>query len=865
MRLAGLGDDEPVTRVQPLNSPLSRGRKMSTRYEIDIDGMTCGKCVARVENALAAFDEVDEFEVVLDPGHASILAPPGLDPKRFAEAIEDVGFDAVVAEGLADASVPLPEIKPDEAPSAPAIQDREYDAVVAVEGMTCASCVARVETALANTPGVSRVVVNYATEKAHISFDPGADLSDQDVAAVIEGAGYDVGRIERAGEKSQTRRTEPEDPTDSVTARRRREAEQWKGRWVWGLVITIPLLFLQMGPMWFGFELAGAADLLRLSVVAYLTAVVLGHTGRPFYTSALKGLKHLSVNMDTLVAMGSAAAMVFSTAQLIRAFMGSTIHEVYFDGAAMIVTLIAVGKWLEARAKGQAGAELESLLDLAPRNAMVKRGGDWVEIDVRDLSAGDVVMVRPGEKIPADGEVVEGTSDVDTSMVTGESVPVTKSTGDEVIGGTINRDGSIQVRVERTGSESTLQQIIDQVEAAQASKADIQRLADRVSSIFVPVILVISVITFAVWMFITGDVGAATLPAVAVLIVACPCALGLATPTAMMVGSAWAARHGILIREAQALERAKSLDAIIFDKTGTLTTGNMSVDEFVTYDDEADVALGIASLERPSEHPLAAAMVTHMGELGAKPKEVDDFENTPGHGVSGRFDGATWRVGKPGWIALEGQTAEDADRLMRTGATVVAAERDGAVVGLVALRDAPKAGAKDILAELGRRGVDAWLITGDNEATAHFVADELGIARDRVRAGVLPGDKASVVEELRDAGKTVAMVGDGVNDAPALAAADLGIALGSGTDVAMQTADITLVSNELEAVLRAIDVSNATFRKIRQNLFWAFFYNTALVPVAALGLLQPAFAAGAMALSSVSVVSNSLLLRRFRA
>jgi Cu+-exporting ATPase len=530
----------------------------------------------------------------------------------------------------------------------------------------------------------------------------------------------------------------------------------------------------------------------------------------------------------------------------------------------MIVTLIAVGKWLEARAKGQAGAELEGLLDLAPRDAQVRRGDQWVEVPVRDLEQGDVVRVRPGEKIPADGEVVDGVSAVDTSMVTGESVPVTKRAGDEVIGGTINKDGSLQVRVARTGAESTLQQIIRQVEEAQASKADIQRLADKVSSIFVPVIIVVAIATFVVWWVSTGSLGTAILPAVAVLIVACPCALGLATPTAMMVGSAWAAKHGVLIREAQALERAKSLDAIIFDKTGTLTTGSMSVTEVVAYADEHDVLVGAATLEEASEHPLAAAIVGELKSRGAQLAQLEDFENVAGNGVTGTIGGASWRVGKPGWIELSNQPADDATRLMNTGATCVAIERNGEVVGLIALRDEPKEAAERVVGKLAKRGVEVWMITGDNEATAKVVAERLHIAAEHLRAGVLPGDKAQVVNDLKAQGKVVAMVGDGVNDAPALAAADLGIALGSGTDVAMQTADITLVSDELEAVLRAINISQATFRKIRQNLFWAFVYNTALVPVAALGLLQPAFAAGAMALSSVSVVTNSLLLRRHR-
>jgi Cu+-exporting ATPase len=471
------------------------------------------------------------------------------------------------------------------------------------------------------------------------------------------------------------------------------------------------------------------------------------------------------------------------------------------------------------------------------------------------------MLVRPGEKIPTDGNVVSGSAAVDESMITGESVPVRREEGDEVVGGTIDTDGRLEVRATKVGKETALAQIAKMVEEAQQSKADAQRLADAVSSVFVPAIIVIAIVTFIAWFASTGTIASAILPAVAVLIVACPCALGLATPTAIMVGTGRSAQHGILIREAQALERVRELDAIVFDKTGTLTHGRMDVTDVLVIGDveESELLRIAASLESASEHPIGAAIVRRAEQAGLDVTEPADFRNEAGHGVIGRIGEADVRVGKPEWFDLDDPRV---DALEADGKTTVVVQIDGESSGIIAVRDELKEDARTVVEALSQRGIDVWMITGDNQRTARAIAHEVGIAPERVRAGVAPGDKADAIDELRVGDRVVAMVGDGVNDAPALARADLGIALGSGTDVAMQTADITLVGEALDRVLAAIDVSNATNRKIKQNLFWAFVYNTALVPVAAFGLLQPAFAAGAMALSSVSVVTNSLLLAR---
>lgn len=878
-----------------------------TTLQFKVEGMTCGHCSSRVDNAIL---EVGDFPLVsVDHETDRAVVDIGEDPQRSTDeivaeieaALADIGYPATLEEtegGHADAepepesesepepeTAPEPETEPETEPEPESESEPEPETTsdedggaevrLNVGGMTCASCVASVEKALSGVEGVSDVRVNFATERASVRLR--GDHTDQQevdrLRQAVEDIGYEVRDVETPGAQHAPAGAATAQPSNAeptrMSERRAEEARAWMRRWVFGLVLTLPILLLQMGPMWFDLSLGAGANTWRLSLTAYLATVVYAYVGRPYLDGAWKNLKHFRANMDTLIAMGASVAWGFSMVVTIGALAGTSIAdgEVYFDGAAMILTLISVGKWLESRAKGRAGKAIEALLDLAASTARVRRAGDWTEVPVDQLQHDDEMLVKPGEKIPTDGVVVEGRADIDESMITGESVPVTRGEGDEVIGSTINTDGRLVVRATRVGGETALAQIIELVERAQESKADIQRLADKVSAVFVPTIIAIAVVTFVAWLLTGASLATAVLPAVAVLIVACPCALGLATPTAMMVGTGKGAQLGILIRDAQALEQARAVDAIVFDKTGTLTTGKMAVtDVRARIMEEEFLRLGV-SLEASSEHPIAAAIVRHAEEAGVEPVAVDDFQSVAGEGVTGVIDGRSLRIGKPSWILGEeaDNHAEEIRGLQSAGKTVVALAEDDQLLGLFAVRDQIKDESPRTVGWLAEHGVEVWMITGDNEATAAAVAEEIGILPEHVKAGVRPEDKAGAIAELQRSGddrRIVGMVGDGINDAPALAQADLGIAIGTGTDVAIESSDITLVSGDIKGVRRAIELSRETYAKIKQNLFWAFAYNTVLVPVAALGFLIPAMAAGAMAMSSVSVVSNSLLLKR---
>jgi Cu+-exporting ATPase len=855
--------------------------------QFKIDGMTCGKCSSRVRNSIAEIDGVEDLHVDHEHDRAVADVPADNDEeledfaKRIIGAIESAGYGGALAESSADEqlddSTPedLPTETLDDQPEADTEEDTDRDEFrLDIRGMHCASCVSAVEDALSELEGVEDARVNFATERASVRFrDRGdADERTQQMRDAVSGAGYEVAGTEsdRDRERSRSAGGDTALPErETMSQRREKEAADWKRRWITGLVLTAPILLMQMGPMWFGYQLSGAAQSMQLGVLMYLTTVVVVYVGKPYFVGAAKTAKHFRANMDTLIAMGSGVAWLYSSVVAVAIILGTTIGEgeVFFDGAAMILTLISVGKWLEARAKGKAGEAIEALLDLAADTATVRRGDSWAEIPVSDVQEGDEMLVKPGEKIPTDGVVVEGRADVDESMITGESMPVTREEGDDVIGSTINTDGRLVVRATDVGEDTALAQIIDMVERAQESKADIQRLADRVSSVFVPTIIAIAIVTFGAWYVYSGSLAAAVLPAVAVLIVACPCALGLATPTAIMVGTGKGANNGILIREAQSLERARNIDVIVLDKTGTITTGEMAVADIVVEAAESqDALLRIAAtVESASEHPLARAVVRRAEDDDLEVGDPEDFESVAGEGVRATVDGRDVRVGKPGWVLdeREDEFSDTIERYQGEAKTVIAARADDDVLGFVAIRDEIKESSADAVAWLRDEGIEVWMITGDNELTARAVAEEVGIDPERVMAGVRPEDKESKVAELQaDGERVVAMVGDGINDAPALARADLGMAIGSGTDVAIESADITLVSGSLDSVRRAIQLSGWTYDKIRQNLFWAFIYNIGLVPVAAFGLLVPAMAAGAMALSSVSVVSNSLLLKR---
>ncbi|HEV2756671.1 MAG TPA: heavy metal translocating P-type ATPase [Actinomycetota bacterium] len=702
---------------------------------------------------------------------------------------------------------------------------REFD----VAGMTCAACARRVEKALAAVPGVAEATVNLPLEKATVrgdaALDPGA------LEAAVAAAGYELRDVAAAEEPSD----EPGDPG----AR----------RLIGAAVLTIPVVLLAMvGPM--------HGDVLW--VQAALTTPVLFWAGRSFFVSAVKQARHLSANMDTLVALGTSAAYGYSVAALF--FHG----EVYFETAAAIVTFILLGKYLERRSRRRASEAIRSLLELGAKEARVLRDEAEVLVPVDVVAAGDLVRIRPGERVPADGVVREGATAVDESMLTGEPVPADKAPGDEVYGGTLNTSGSIVVEATRVGAESALAQIAKLVSDAQSRKAPIEHLADRVSAVFVPVVLVLATLTFAGWL-VTGHVlEDAVVAGIAVLIIACPCAMGLATPAAIMVGSGRGAQIGILLKGGDVLERSGRLDTVVFDKTGTITHGRMSVTGVVAAPSVSDdeVLRTAASVEAPSEHPLAQAIVAAARERGLPLEPVEAFESTAGLGVAGRVRGEMVRAGRTGFAGeASPEVAAGAAALEAEGKTVVWVSRDGSALGAVAISDTIKPGAAAAVARLHAQGMSTVLLTGDNRTTARAVAAAVGI--DDVRAEVLPADKVDAIRDLQASGRTVAMVGDGINDAPALAQADLGVAIGTGADVALEAADLTLVGGDPLLAAAAIDLSRRTLRTIKQNLFWAFAYNVVMIPAAALGFLSPMLAAGAMAFSSVSVLLNALRLRTF--
>ena len=713
-------------------------------------------------------------------------------------------------------------------------------------GMHCASCALNIEKELKKTKGVSEVVVNFANEQASLQFDEKVIDLDGIIAAVKKVGDYEV-------------------VTGQVEQKKKSELDQLRHKLVFAAVVSVIIMLLMFGSV---FDRPTS-----WTIMLVLTTPVMFWSGWQFFRSAIGSARRLRANMDTLISIGTGAAYLYSAAATLLpsffATIGQELH-VYFDAAAMIITLILLGRYLEARAKGQAGKAIEKLAKLQAKSARVFRDGQEVEIGIDQVVVGDKIIVRPGEKIPVDGFIIEGASAIDESMITGESIPVDKQVGDEVIGATINKSGSFTFEAKHVGAETALSQIIQLVRDAQGSKAPIQRLADLVASYFVPVVISVAVVAFLVWVFIVGQsLAFSMIIAVTVLIIACPCALGLATPTAIMVGTGKGALHGILIKNAEALEKAHKIKTLVLDKTGTITKGEPEVTDVVGDDDVLRLA---ASLEVMSEHPLARAIVSAAKEKKLKLSKPEKFEAVTGLGVSGQVDGATVIVGTPKFIESQGvdykPLRSEAIELEKAGKTVVFVAKAGKAIGCIALADTVKETSKEAVQQLKQFGIELFVITGDNTATAWAIAEQIGIDQEHVRARVLPKDKAKVVRELQDQGKVVGMVGDGINDAPALAQSDLGFAIGSGTDVAIESAEIILVKGDLQDVVRAIRLSQKTMRTIKGNLFWAFAYNTAGIPIAAgvlypLGiLLSPIFASAAMAFSSLFVVLNSLRLKR---
>jgi len=727
--------------------------------------------------------------------------------------------------------------------NSPIVSAPAHTVELAVDGMTCAACAIRIEKARNRLPG-TEATVSLATERARVQFASGS----ADVAKLIEivrKAGYD------ARELAGTTRAEE----------KIRHAELYRRElrlfWI-AVTLTAPLL-LQMGVMFTGEH----AEVLPRWLQWLLATPVQFWIGARFYVGAWHALRGGSANMDVLIALGTSMAYLFSASVTAFGLQG---QHVYFEASAAIITLVLMGKLLEARAKGRTSAAIEQLLQLQPRRARVERNGEAVEVDLAAVVSGDIVIVRPGERVAVDGDVIEGASSVDESMLTGESMPVGKRSGSRVFAATQNQDGMLKVRATGVGAHTQLAEIVRLVEEAQGSKAPIQRLADRISGIFVPIVVAISVMTFVAWWTLSGDFTHALINAVAVMVIACPCALGLATPTAIMVGSGRGAQSGILVRSAAALERAGKIRTLVVDKTGTLTLGKPAVTDVVPVpgSTESAVLQLAASLEQNSEHPLARAVLARAREQKLSLLPVERFGAVPGSGVRAHLAERGLLLGSPRFIREQGVAIDDATvlRLAGEGKTVIVLADGGTAQGYIAIADQPRPSSAAAISRLKAMGVEVVMLTGDNAATARAMAGKLGIGE--FRAEVLPADKAAEVSHLKSAGGLVAMAGDGVNDAPALAAADVSFAISSGSDIAIEAADITLMRNDMMSVVDAIRLSRATLAKIRQNLFFAFFYNVLGIPLAALGMLNPVIAGASMALSSVSVVTNSLLLKRWK-
>jgi Cu+-exporting ATPase len=734
-----------------------------------------------------------------------------------------------------------------------------------VEGMTCASCVARVEKALKSVEGVEGASVNLATEAVALSFDSSkTDL--ESLAKAVESSGYTLIVPRPEIKKSK----EAFSALEAIESHQEQSYQHLKRDFIVSLVFALPILFLSMARMtsWFVANVPLTTDAVNRILLILATPVVF-ISGRRFYRPAWQLAKHFASDMNTLVAVGTAAAYIYSTVVvLFPQWLPAAIDlsAVYFDSAAVIIALVLMGKTLEARAKRRSSDAIKKLVELQPKTAHIIRSGAEREIPLEEVLVGDVITVRPGERIPTDGLLMKGASAVDESMITGESLPVEKRAGSRVVGGTINGTGSFEFRATAVGADTVVSHIMKLVEEAQGSKAPIQRLADSIASVFVPIVIAGAVITFMLWYFLAGaGFASALVNFIAVLVIACPCALGLATPTAIMVGTGKGASFGILIRNAESLERAHKIQTILLDKTGTVTKGKPSVTEIIAlngYNEQSLISVA-ASLESKSEHPYAAAITEAAKRYSFTPARVHSFQSKTGFGVTGIVEERSVAVGNelmmeelPVDTSFARGTVSD---FSRQGKTPVFVAVDRKLAGIIAVADAIRSESRSAVDEMKKMGLEVVLLTGDNAHAAQAIAEQVGI--ERVFSGVLPDQKAAKVVELQRESKIAAMVGDGINDAPALAQADVGIAVASGTDVAMETADITLMKSDLNDVVRAIRLSRRTIRTIKQNLFWAFIYNIIGIPLAALGVLNPMIAAGAMAFSSVSVVSNSLRLR----
>ena len=803
------------------DAPAGSGADDGTQIDLPINGMTCSACAARLEKALARADGI----------HAAAV--------NFATERARVQFDAATTDTTAIADV---------------VKRTGFDVAevrfsFGVVGMTCSACSTRLQKALRAVPGVTDANVNLALERADVTAVAG-QLGTRELVEAVAKTGFEA-VLDSHGDA-------PDDQEESFGARQAAEIRRQLITLAISFALTAPLI-AQMVAMVVGlpFHLPPWAELALATPVQFVI-------GARFYKAAAKAIRARAGNMDVLVVMGTSTAFFYSFYLLVTLGDGAR-GQLYFEASAVIITLVLMGKYLEARAKRGTTAAIRQLMDLRPETARVLRDDAEIDVPVGEVVRGDIVVVRPGERIPVDGLIRSGDSEIDESLITGESLPVRKKPGSAVTGGAINGTGLLTLEATAVGEDSTLSKIIRLVENAQAGKAPVQRLVDRISEIFVPTVVAIAVLTFAAWILITGETGDALVAAVSVLVIACPCALGLATPTAIMTGTGVAARHGILIKDVESLERAHQLDAIVFDKTGTLTIGKPEVvDAHVASGIGSELLTLAASLQRGSEHPLSRAVLAKAASEALELKPIRGFRSLTGLGVAGHVGDVAVLVGNQALLDANGIDVPE-DTPVATweseGKTVVWVARDGKPVGAIAMADTLRPESASAVEKLRKQGIRTLLISGDAPRVAEEIGRQLNI--DVARGGVRPDDKAGVIRELAAEGYSVGMVGDGINDAPALAAADVGIAMGTGTDIAMETASVTLMRPDPTLVASAIDVSRSTWNKIRQNLFWAFIYNVIGIPLAAAGFLSPAIAGAAMAMSSVSVVSNSLLLKRW--
>ncbi|GAA0463292.1 heavy metal translocating P-type ATPase [Alkalibacillus silvisoli] len=795
---------------------------------LQIAGMTCAACATKIEKGLAKIDGVSEANVNFAMEKTNVVYDPDqTDLQDFEAKIDKLGYQVIH-------------------------ENQTFD----ISGMTCAACATKIEKKLSKMEGVSSATVNFAMENVSVEYDEG-QVTVGDMMEGIRKLGYTL---------------KPQKSRDETVSRKDNEIRKQTGKFVFSAILTLPLLWTMVAHFEFMSFLYLPDMLMNPWVQLALAAPVQFFVGAQFYSGSYKALKNKSANMDVLIALGTTAAFLYSV------FLGwewyatgqQGMPELYFETAAVIITLVVLGKLFEVRAKGRTSKAIEKLLGMQAKTARIIRNGEEMEVAIEEVLVGDTVMVRPGEKVPVDGKIYEGQSAMDESMITGESIPIDKKQGDEVIGATINKNGLLKIEATKVGKDTALSQIVKVVEEAQGSKANVQRMVDKVSGIFVPVVVLIAITTFLVWYFVInpGDLRSALVPLITILVIACPCALGLATPTSIMAGTGRSAENGVLFKGGEHLENTRGIQTIILDKTGTVTKGEPALTNVKVVPDfnEESVLAIVGAVEKNSEHPLAEAMVKGIEEKGIPLRESEDFEALPGYGVRAFVDGDEIIIGTRKLMQTSsvpiGSSGEEMSGLEKEGKTAMLIAIDGKYAGMIAVADTVKETSKAAIQRMHDLGLEVAMLTGDNQQTAEAIGNQVGI--DRVIAEVVPEQKAEEIKKIQDQGKKVAMVGDGINDAPALAVADIGMAIGTGTDVAIESADITLMRGDLHSVADSVQLSTKTFRNIKQNLFFAFFYNTASIPVAAAGLLAPWVAGAAMAFSSVSVVLNALRLQRLK-